>query len=362
MAIGERLILRPGTVLLRRTGPAGSTRIQVGLDTRRAVVLDVPAASCDVVLAGLDGTRSAPQVLAAAVARGADPAIARALLARLRDAGALIDAGSWLAWTHDWPSAERARRLPDLYAWDRHDDVAAVVERRRTASVRVVGAGRAGAAVALLLAAAGVGRLELVDDELVGPADLTPYGYRSEHVGQPRPAALRTLVAVANPATTVARTARHADVVVLVPPTCEPDRDEVAALIRAGLPHLLVRSGEYGGGVGPFVLPGESACVRCTDLHRADRDGDWPMLLAQLTVTPAPVPDTVLAIQLGALAAAQVLHWLAGETPATAAGTVETDLAGGLGQVRTWPPHPCCGCHWPAQLAENDADGNSLAG
>ncbi|HEY3001105.1 MAG TPA: TOMM precursor leader peptide-binding protein [Kribbellaceae bacterium] len=365
MAGEERLLLRPGTVLLHRTGRPGTTRIQLGSDPRYAVRIDVPAASCDAVLAGLDGTMTEAQVLAAAVARGADEAAAAALLRRLRAARALVEPG-WLDWTHDLPDGDRARRLPDLYAWDQVADVTAVAERRRTASVGVVGAGRTGAAVALLLAAARVGRLEIAGAGLVEPADVTPYGYRPEHVGRPRHLALRDLLTAVSPAVTVAGAAGRAEVVVLVPDTREPDRDELAALLRADLPHLLVRHDERGGSVGPFVLPGRSACVRCTDLHRTDVDADWPVLLAQLGVAPAPGPDTVLAAQLAALAAAQVLHWLAGETPATAGTVIEIGLAGGAAHRREWQPHPCCGCHWPSQLAaddgENDAAGNSLAG
>ncbi|HZO63658.1 MAG TPA: ThiF family adenylyltransferase [Kribbellaceae bacterium] len=344
----ERPILRPGAVLLHRPGRPGSSSIQLGLDAEWAVRLDVPSASCDAVLAGLDGTRTADEVLAAAVARGADPAVAALLLERLRTAGLLVDARTWLAWARDWDGTERGRRLPDLHAWDRYADVADVVERRRTSAVRILGAGRVGAAVALLLGAAGVGRLEVLDTAVVTAADLTPYGYRAEQLGRSRGQALRELLT--SPSVTVAGVARHADAVVLCPDTREPDRDTIAALDRAGLPHLLVRCRDLGGTAGPFVLPGRTACIRCTDLHRTDRDPDWPVLLSQLTGVTGAVPDTVLAAQLAAFAAAQVLHWLAGELPATAGSTVDIQLAGGLGRSRDWPPHPYCGCHWPEQF------------
>ncbi len=345
----QRPIVRPGVVLLHRPGRPGTSSIQLGLDPERAVRLDVPAASCDAVLAGLDGTRTTGEVLAAAVARGADPAVARGLLDRLYDAGLLVDARTWLAWTRDWDDTERGRRLPDLHAWDRHADVTEVVERRRTASVRILGAGRVGSAVALLLGAAGVGRLEVLDTAVVTAADLTPYGYRADQVGQARGSALRELAGAA-----VATSARQAEAVVLCPDTREPDRDTVAGLVRAGLPHLLVRCGDLGGTAGPFVLPGRTACIRCTDLHRTDRDPAWPVLLSQLTGATGAVPDTVLAAQLAAFAAAQVLHWLAGDVPATAGSTVDVALTGGTSHSRQWPPHPYCGCRWPEQLREAD--------
>jgi len=145
-----------------------------------------------------------------------------------------------------------------------------------------------------------------------------------------------------------------ADLVVLCPDSPEPDRDGPAALSRASVPHLLVRARESTGPVGPLVLPGRTACVRCTDLHRSDRDPGWPALLAQLTAARAAPPETVLAAHLAALAAAQVLHRLAGGEPEALGHTIEVRLASGLASTREWPPHPYCGCRWPDQIADTD--------
>lgn len=400
----ERPVLRPGSVLLHRTGRPGTTSIQIGLEPATAVRLDVPSRSCDAVLAGLDGTGTTTQVLTAAVARGADPAVATALLDRLRAAGVLVDARTWLSWTNHWSPAERLRRLPDLQTWDRltarvgHaatarvataatagaagaaagltrgladglDGAAEVMAGRAVATVRVVGAGRTGAGLALLLDAAGVGRIDVSDSTPVTPADISAYGYRPDQLGQPRARALRTLLrhSTRTPRRRGATSARSSggatagrsvgdaarEVVVWCGEVCEPEREEVAEWMRAGTAHLVVRGGETSGTVGPFVLPGETACVRCTDLHRADRDPDWPRLLSQLAVAPPPVPETVLAAQLAALAAAQLLHWLADGRPATAGRSIEVSVPGGTSRVTDWSPHPYCGCRWPAQFAED---------
>ena len=34
-----------------------------------------------------------------------------------------------------------------------------------------------------------------------------------------------------------------------------------------------------------MVIPGETSCLRCADLHRCDRDAAWPVLAAQLRQT-----------------------------------------------------------------------------
>src|SRR6202042_974828 len=46
------------------------------------------------------------------------------------------------------------------------------------------------------------------------------------------------------------------------------------------VPHLAVCAREAIGMVGPLVRPGVSACLRCLDLARADRDPGWPLILA----------------------------------------------------------------------------------
>ncbi|MFT4294802.1 MAG: hypothetical protein QM582_05250, partial [Micropruina sp.] len=78
----------------------------------------------------------------------------------------------------------------------------------------------------------------------------------------------------------------------------EADRSVIGQV--ADRPHLVVCGSDLGVAVGPFVLPGRTACLRCEDLHRAGRDPAWPQLLAQLSRprrTAAPAPD---------------LHWAAG--------------------------------------------------
>jgi hypothetical protein len=99
--------------------------------------------------------------------------------------------------------------------------------------------------------------------------------------------------------------------------------------------------------VGPLVVPGAGACLRCLDLHRADRDPLWPRVLAQLL--PARGPQEVASAQLAAsLAALQVLGHLDGvHRPAALGATLEVELPDGLVSRREWPAHAACGCTWP---------------
>ena len=73
---------------------------------------------------------------------------------------------------------------------------------------------------------------------------------------------------------------------------------------RAGIPHLPLQVLDATAWVGPLVLPGRTACLRCVDAHRRDRDPAWPSVAAQLTAAP-PAGDPGVD---GALAAAAAAH------------------------------------------------------
>jgi hypothetical protein len=97
-------------------------------------------------------------------------------------------------------------------------------------------------------------------------------------------------------------------------------------------------------------VPGRSACARCVDLSKSERDPAWPMILAQVSgIGAAPAAtracDTVLAAATAALATAQALTLIdrSGE-PAAVNGTLEVVLPDWQWQRRGWPPHPACTC------------------
>ncbi len=133
------------------------------------------------------------------------------------------------------------------------------------------------------------------------------------------------------------------DVAVLCPPTAEPDRVLARELTASGLPHLVVRAEPERAVVGPFVDPGRTACLGCTDLVRRDLDPLFPHLLAQLcraehTATPRQAGFAA------AVAAAQLDAWRRGLAPATRGATLELDALSGDVGGRAWPVHPECGC------------------
>lgn len=124
----------------------------------------------------------------------------------------------------------------------------------------------------------------------------------------------------------------------------EPDRVLTRNLSATGLPHLVVRIEPERAVVGPFVVPGRTSCVTCTDLVRREVDPDWPHLLAQLCRSEH-VPRPRQAAWAAAMASAQIAAWRSGETPDSAGATLELDAHTGTLGRRRWPRHPDCGCH-----------------
>ena len=134
----------------------------------------------------------------------------------------------------------------------------------------------------------------------------------------------------------------------------EPPRETVDAWIRSGTPHLLVRLTEGSAVIGPFVLPGETACLRCVDAHHTDVDPSWPLLVTQYAsvvtreredTVPEPV-DRLLAALACAWAARELASCAEGRLPATASVTVRLDPQLTSLETHRWPRHPACGCGW----------------
>ncbi len=154
---------------------------------------------------------------------------------------------------------------------------------------------------------------------------------------------------------------------VVITDACEPAPEIIEPLSREDTPHLVAGLRGISGVVGPFVLPGASACTRCIDLTRASRDRGWlrrRMALSGRLGSAGPVPSpgaplvpasTVVAELVAALAASEVLDWVEGRTPSTVDATVDVVLLTerlGPPQLpmrrQEWHRHAACGCGWAA--------------
>lgn len=95
--------------------------------------------------------------------------------------------------------------------------------------------------------------------------------------------------------------------------------------------------------VGPFIVPGRTACVACTALHRRDADAAWPALAGQLVAAPAPQLDGALVVEAGITAVRLIAE--ASRRPLRQQATSVHLRSGAVHRsVRTRPPHADCRC------------------
>lgn len=128
----------------------------------------------------------------------------------------------------------------------------------------------------------------------------------------------------------------------------EHPREELDPLVRDGVPHLLLSVGPIAR-VGPFVVPGATACQRCLDAHLAEADPRRPLVVEQAVraaraAGDVPVDPTLAALAL-AWAARELSRYVEGDRPATWSSVIEVDHAGAAVH-RSWERHPHCGCAW----------------
>jgi hypothetical protein len=126
---------------------------------------------------------------------------------------------------------------------------------------------------------------------------------------------------------------------------------ERSLLDRAPGPTLCVTFTEGRCEIGPFTVPGSSACPRCVDAGRRDTDPRWPLLVEQASALPSSPPPADLASTLLGLTLAghDVLTWIDGKTPASRDAIV-TVLPHCLPVRTEWPRHRACGCSWETHL------------
>jgi bacteriocin biosynthesis cyclodehydratase domain-containing protein len=216
------------------------------------------------------------------------------------------------------PPVEERPPSDEADAWAAYDRAGSPdrLTGRGRASVAVVGSARTADVLLEVLAAAGVGRLVCDRPEAV-PA-------RVRRTGNP---------ADSGPA----------DVAVLLD---EHTARPVAAdgLLADGVVHLSVVVRDTDALIGPLVLPGRSACLRCVDRWRTDADPCWPATRDGLSHGPRRPVDAATAHTVAGLAALQVLSHLDGVPATTVGASLELLLPEGRVRARGWAPHPDCGC------------------
>ncbi len=186
--------------------------------------------------------------------------------------------------------------------------------------VRGNGAGRTGRKVAVLGRIAGPGLPDI--EELLGAAGV---------------------VTVSEPG--------DADAVVAIG-LGELPRERLDPLLRSSTSHVVVRLVDGGAVIGPFVVPGKTACLRCIDAHQSVLDPHHVAVTTRyVEATARARPDGVSDLVDPALAAI-ALAWavrdvvvhLDGGQPSTWSRTLLLGPDPTQRREDTWLRHPMCAC------------------
>ncbi|MEU6483061.1 ThiF family adenylyltransferase [Streptomyces sp. NPDC046887] len=365
--------------------------VQFGAAPAHAVVLGPLDTTTGSLIGLLDGTRGLGLLRQEARALGLPDGRLEALLDRLAAAGLLDDAASGgprpsppLGPEQDGRGGGggQERLCPDrasLSVVHREPGGAARrLEARSAMRVQVRGAGRVGAGIAALLSAAGVGQVEVLDGGRAETWDVAPGGLPPEEVGERRDTSARRLVRRCRPGGRSPRSAgpgragtagsEPGVALVVVAPrdglaAYAPDPLTAEAWVATGTPHLYAGVVEATGVVGPLVLPGGTACVRCVELERTDRDPAWPRMLAQWRsgrLSLIPPCDVSLAASVAGLAAAHALAFLDGDLPASTGARWEVSLPLLEWRAVRVAPHADCPCGAAARSVAARASASGL--
>lgn len=289
------------------------------------------------------------------------------------DVLAALDTFDGLGWLYDaaapstLTAGQRERYFSNLAFFEGFSTLrrsgAAMQERVRDAHVAVLGTGGLGSAAVQHLVGLGVGRLTLLDFDVVEPRNFArQFTYTPSQLGLSKVEQVRAWVAAFDP--DVAVTAHHVRVTgpqsvtdlldgvdLVVSAIDQPDEVDLwvnRACVGGGVP--FVRGGlAYLQGLYWSVDPGISACRQCLETHRAgepERDErarvrSWPLLLRQDQTNRATGP---VAAILGGLVSMEALRYLTGFVPPVSAGTYHlVDFSGACEiSVDAWPTDPDC--------------------
>ena len=284
--------------------------------------------------------------------------------------------------SHDGPLGATAPHLPQDYSRQMAlPEVGQAGQARiRNASILVIGAGGLGAPALQYLAAAGVGRIGIVDGDIVEASNLHRQPlYGVADIGRPKAVAAAERLRGLNrdvrcEAIVADATANNIDALVADYEVILECTDNLRAkflvndaVVRAGRPAFFASVYQYEGQLQAYLPRSDWPCLRCV-WPEAPRDG-MVGNCAEAGVL-GPVPGT-----LGTLQAMQALKFILGLGPEPSRGLVVVDLlnlstrpiraARRAGCDHDWLPKPCTPSTEPlevsfASLAEARAAGFEL--
>lgn len=230
-------------------------------------------------------------------------------------------------------------------------------------SVRVLGLDGVGARLAVLLAAAGIGAIEVRDRRIVDAR--VELAFPPGSAGMIRQSALRSHLRRVFPRVRVG-TLSNPDLVVVLGRRAW-DHGVLGKLLSEGQVHLPVTQDNESVTIGPLVAPGVTACALCVDLHRRQASPLWAESSLAMSAAPAVSPPEDVSAAAAGLMVGMLTSIASSKTLVGASepmGRVDGDSQSWLVTrrgVRTynWRPHQTCLCRQQTAFAHVHKDGES---
>jgi len=337
------------------------SQVQIGVDERVRLDLEVKGPGELDALLQLEAMATLPELRRLVSSLGGQPRRVATLVRQLTEAGCL--AGKESAQSPRWniptehreglaPEAE-TRSLLEKDGWQ-------AAARRSRQRVSVYGLGRTGANLAMNLACAGVGVLQLFDPAPVTGRDVGQI-YRKQDIGQVRSQVVASLVEQAglpSETRTMGRWAKPDAAVLVGYEVVDPQRAEF--LTTHLVPHLPVVVDELSITCGPWVNPETGPCIGCLHLWRTEQDPLWYRVATQQWSRGRIAKrgeDSTLSTMAASFGAAQVVASLAGSEPGSVGRSAKFAMPD---YDLTWTDHqlhPECKLHGGHQRSTSLATG-----
>lgn len=212
----------------------------------------------------------------------------------------------------------------------------------------------AGLAMALGLAAAGVGRIYSTDKSSVQVENLGPSGYVQQLLGRPKIDAVNSLLAASpNQAEVIfidenlSKAFDAMDCAILIgQQIIQPKR--YARWLNRDIPHLALTFSSHRVFISPMIRAGHSACLLCLEHFKASKDSRWPVIASQLIGRKQKFDDAASAMFGAGLALQKCIAtldaWTGFQIESVNSTGYELDLETGAVIEVTWPMAAGCDC------------------
>ncbi len=330
--------------------PLSATEIQIGTEPGLHLRLDCQSSALLDFIKLLDGHHSLDD---AQMQSGLPLKRVARVVDQLTQSGLLELPGSSSAAIEGMTHQERSRLAQDALAWSVSSSPPSRqrLTRRRQAWIDIHSSGRMSFSLAQLLASAGIGRITINDGSTVQEMDCGPFGASRSDIGKRASQTIYRKLRHYFPSTIrVSHPSAKPDVTILAPNQSSIASQKQSELMRGDQAHIPVIPRAGGFLVGPFVIPGSTACIACDELVLAQTSAEHSWIATALGTQPSTTiqpNDMVLSLMVASLVALQALMWVDADQAPTLVNQIATvSLPAGSIQFRATTQHPSCGCGW----------------